>query len=399
MSDESVTELTCLICGKGGFKNVMGHVFQVHHLNGSDYRKQTGYAGPLVTADHARQMAMLSNLKWNDPEVRERRTQGVKDSYSEELREQRSQDAKAQWSDPEIRELMERKIEAALEDPEIQERRRQALVEYFDRKELVPMSALRKQLYERAKSSCEVCGKSEEDELHATGKRLHLHHKNYDKTIPELEDVSLICQSCHMHLHGDGYKRDRFAMITRAVGELLRALRVNLQDENFVETPRRVAKYLLEHFLDPIEREDVYEEVQEATFPTDADSMVLVSDIRVYGMCPHHLLPVIYRVALAYIPSGRAIGLSKLARLAELCLCQPVLQESGTVFLADTLQSVLRTDHVGVVVEGQHMCMVVRGVKKEKARTITSAVRGIFRENPEARGEFLALLRKGEGEH
>jgi GTP cyclohydrolase I len=177
-------------------------------------------------------------------------------------------------------------------------------------------------------------------------------------------------------------------MVARAVGELLRALRVDLEDENFVETPRRVANYLLEHFISEEEFEESLEEFQSAVFPTDYTGMVTLVGVRVFGICPHHLLPVVYDVDIAYIPQQFAVGLSKLARLASLCLKQPLLQETATLFLADTLEETLKTSHVAVFIEGQHQCMVVRGVEKD-AVTVTTELRGAFLEDEKARNEFL----------
>ncbi len=122
--------------------------------------------------------------------------------------------------------------------------------------------------------------------------------------------------------------------------------------------------------------------------------MVVMNGIRAEGMCPHHLLPVRYTVSIGYIPKGNVIGLSKLARAADLILSQPITQESGTTKLVDALETMLGTGDIGVVVRGQHMCMCVRGVKNE-ALTITSLVKGCLRAEPEARAEFLKLVNSG----
>ncbi len=180
--------------------------------------------------------------------------------------------------------------------------------------------------------------------------------------------------------------------VAQAVDNLLDVLGCSKDDPNFADTPRRVATYLLEHFQLKSEIADALELLSQSVFPADYDQMVLVRDIRAEGICPHHLLPVRYTVSIGYIPKGNVIGLSKLARAAELILSQPITQESATTKLVDSLEMMLTTPDIGVVVKGQHMCMCVRGVKNDSV-TITSIVRGCLRTEPEARAEFLHLTK------
>jgi GTP cyclohydrolase I len=173
-----------------------------------------------------------------------------------------------------------------------------------------------------------------------------------------------------------------------AIARLLISLGVDMQDENFAETPRRFASYLREHFLDETEAE--VSKFAAATFLSDYRGMVIVDDIEAHGMCPHHLLPVRYEISLAYLPSARVVGLSKLPRLAEVIARQALLQETITVRIADTMSQLLGTDHIAVVVTGIHSCMAVRGVRRPTPVT-TSAVRGDFLHDPTTKSEYLSL--------
>lgn len=182
--------------------------------------------------------------------------------------------------------------------------------------------------------------------------------------------------------------------VAKAVDNLLDVLGCSKNNPNFVDTPRRVSTYLLEHFRTKAEIADALELLSQSVFPADYDTMVICNGIKAEGICPHHLLPVRYNVSIGYIPKGNVIGLSKLARAAELILSQPITQESATTKLVDSLETMLTTTDIGVVVKGQHMCMCVRGVKNDSV-TITSIVRGCLRSEPEARAEFLKLVETG----
>jgi len=172
--------------------------------------------------------------------------------------------------------------------------------------------------------------------------------------------------------------------IEEGVKLILEGIGVDINDENFKDTPRRFADFL-EELLEPKITEDDY-----VTF-TSSGNLVIVKGIKVYSLCPHHLLPVIYEVSVAYIPRGKVVGLSKIARLAMTLGGKLMLQEDYTEKLADELQMLVESDDVMVVVRGKHFCMVMRGVKQSDAEVITSAVRGKFVEL-ELRSETLKLM-------
>jgi GTP cyclohydrolase I len=174
--------------------------------------------------------------------------------------------------------------------------------------------------------------------------------------------------------------------IIEGVKMILEGLGVNLENENFRDTPRRFLEFLKELIEPKITDEDY------VTF-TSVGNLVVVRDIRAYSLCPHHLLPVVYDVNIAYIPKGKVVGLSKIARLA-LDLCgKLMLQEDYTEMLANELMKLVGSEDVMVVVKGVHFCMVMRGVKQQKSEVITSSIRGVFWTNLNPREEVLKLMK------
>lgn len=178
-----------------------------------------------------------------------------------------------------------------------------------------------------------------------------------------------------------------------AVAELLVRLGSDLRDPNLADTPERVAKWLLSHFPSEEDYADAFKELRGAVFPTKYQGIIAQTGIRANGLCPHHLLPVSYDVAVGYIPDDSALGLSKLARVANLTLSRAGLQEDLTATLAKSLQELLGIMDVAVVVRGRHSCMSVRGVKMHSSVTTTSEMRGLFRTNTnDCKTEFLQLV-------
>lgn len=136
--------------------------------------------------------------------------------------------------------------------------------------------------------------------------------------------------------------------------------------------------------------------VGSAVFEESHESMILVRDIELYSLCEHHMLPFFGRAHVAYIPNGRIVGLSKLPRIVEMFARRLQVQERLTDQIADAVMEVLSPQGVGVVIEAAHLCMMMRGVEKQNSRTVTSAVRGLFREDSRTRSEFLRLVGSGQ---
>jgi GTP cyclohydrolase IA len=182
--------------------------------------------------------------------------------------------------------------------------------------------------------------------------------------------------------------RDEFASL---VARQLELLGENPEREGLRQTPRRVADSLT--WLTRGYDMQVADVVGDALFTESHENMVLVRDIEFYSMCEHHMLPFYGKAHIGYIPNGTIIGLSKLPRVVEVFARRLQVQERMTEEIADALQSVLAPKGVGVVVEAVHLCMMMRGVEKQNSRTITSALRGQFRDCSMTRGEFLGLHR------
>ena len=181
------------------------------------------------------------------------------------------------------------------------------------------------------------------------------------------------------------------ARVEAAVRELLSAIGEDPDREGLKRTPARVANAYAEMFaglaVDP-------DEVLETTFDEDHDELVLIKDIPLYSICEHHLVPWHGKAAIGYIPGedGRITGLSKLARVVDLYAKRPQVQERLTSQVADAVMRRLEPQGVIVVVEAEHLCMAMRGVRKPGSTTVTSAVRGIFKSDPRSRAEAMGLI-------
>ncbi len=180
--------------------------------------------------------------------------------------------------------------------------------------------------------------------------------------------------------------------IRAAARELLLAIGEDPDREGLAETPRRIAESYEEIFgglsVD-------LEELLQVGFEEGHNEMVVLRDVPFFSMCEHHLLPFHGIAHVAYVPRGRVVGISKLARLVEAIARRPQLQERLTSQIADTLMRALEPDGVAVALEAEHLCMTMRGIKKPGSRMVTSAMRGTFQNQIETRNEFLALVRPG----
>ncbi len=186
--------------------------------------------------------------------------------------------------------------------------------------------------------------------------------------------------------------------IERAVHEILEAIGEDPGRDGLVRTPRRIAEMYAEVFAGL--HEDAAAHL-ETTFDAEHDEMVMVRDIPLYSMCEHHLLPFFGRAHVAYIPGddGRITGLSKLARLVDGLSRRPQVQERLTTQIADALAKALVPNGVFVVIEAEHLCMSMRGVRKPGSLTVTSAVRGLFKDNPATRAEAMSLIGQAGARH
>ncbi|OQX05486.1 MAG: GTP cyclohydrolase I FolE [Thiothrix lacustris] len=173
--------------------------------------------------------------------------------------------------------------------------------------------------------------------------------------------------------------------------ELITSIGEDITRDGLQKTPERAAKAF--GFLTQGYQQSLETIVNGAVFASDNDEMVVVKDIEFYSLCEHHLLPFVGRAHIAYLPQGKVLGLSKIARITDMYARRLQIQENMTKQIADAIQSVTGAAGVGVVLEAQHFCMMMRGVQKQHSSTVTSMMLGEFRENSRTRQEFLHLIK------
>lgn len=164
----------------------------------------------------------------------------------------------------------------------------------------------------------------------------------------------------------------------------------DLSRPGLLDTPKRAAKAMA--FLTRGYSQNLDDVINNALFPSDSREMVIVKDIELYSMCEHHLLPFIGKAHVAYIPDGKVLGLSKIARIVDMYARRLQIQEQLTTDIAETVRTVTGAEGVGVIIEAKHMCMMMRGVEKQNSSMKTSSMLGTFRNNPTTRAEFLSLV-------
>jgi len=174
--------------------------------------------------------------------------------------------------------------------------------------------------------------------------------------------------------------------------KIIEALGEDPNREGLKNTPKRAAKAL--EFLTQGYKQSIDEIVNGALFQSDNDEMVLVKNIELYSLCEHHLLPFIGKCHVAYMPNGKIIGLSKIARIVDMHARRLQVQENLSREIAQTLANVTQAKGVGVIIEAQHLCMMMRGVEKQNSIMTTSVMLGLFREDSRTRAEFLSLVYK-----
>ncbi len=178
---------------------------------------------------------------------------------------------------------------------------------------------------------------------------------------------------------------EHFAQIITAVGE-------DLTREGLIDTPKRAAKAF--KFLNNGYEKTLDEVLNSAIFTADSEDMVIVKDIELYSLCEHHLLPFIGKCHVGYLPNGKVLGLSKIARVVDMFARRLQIQEKLTSQIADAIEQATGARGVAVVIEAKHLCMMMRGVEKQNSVMTTSAMKGIFRKDISTRSEFLNLINR-----
>ena len=184
---------------------------------------------------------------------------------------------------------------------------------------------------------------------------------------------------------------NKFSSMERLVFDFLKELGEDPTREGLEKTPARVAKAY--EYLTSGYRQRVEDVLNDALFTEEYDEMVVVKDIDYFSLCEHHLLPFFGKAHVAYMPSRKIVGLSKIPRLVEMFSRRLQVQERLTTQIAHTIDDTLQPRGVAVVVEGLHLCMLMRGVEKQNSKAVTSAMLGAFRDRPETRAEFMELIK------
>lgn len=178
--------------------------------------------------------------------------------------------------------------------------------------------------------------------------------------------------------------------MTERYRDIITLLGEDVEREGLVKTPERAAKAM--YFLTRGYRQDIGALINHAVFHSDTDEMVIVRNIEMYSLCEHHMLPFIGRCNVAYLPNGKVLGLSKIARIVDYFARRLQIQEVLTRQIAECVHDAIGGKGVGVVIEARHMCMMMRGVEKQNSVMTTSCMLGDFRTQPQTRNEFLGLL-------
>ena len=196
-------------------------------------------------------------------------------------------------------------------------------------------------------------------------------------------------------------KTEPLTLTSASMAELYRELLVRIGEdpdrEGLARTPERVATAITQ--LTRGYRECPQKLLRSALFTVNYDEMVIVKDIEMFSLCEHHMLPFFGKVHVAYIPTGKVIGLSKIPRLVDVFARRLQVQERMTTEIAESIQSIIQPQGVGVVIEARHLCMMMRGVEKQHSATVTSAMLGVFRNEQQTREEFLSLIRSRSNGH
>jgi GTP cyclohydrolase I len=200
-----------------------------------------------------------------------------------------------------------------------------------------------------------------------------------------------------LNANGSGHKQGGALLADASVQEiyteLLRRIGEDPKRDGLLSTPKRMEKSI--RFLTHGYALTVEDVLHGALFDVDYDEMVMVKDIEFYSLCEHHMLPFFGKVHIAYVPNGKVVGLSKMPRIVDVFARRLQVQERLTQQIAEAVEEAIQPQGVGVVIEAQHLCMMMRGVEKQSSATVTSSLRGVFKTQLQTRNEFLSLVHRG----
>ena len=378
--------IECKLCGRAYRRITNTHLFKVHQITIEDYQ------------------ILFPNAPIDAPGLAEQRVNHFRnktyeeiygESQAKKLIDVRQQSAIKQMQDP--KQINIRKEKCGLIPPT--EKQKRAISEHNT---IHGANTYRKRGLEYYGLECQRCGFESEKESDFI-----VHHKDFLNINSKLgnhsiDNLQVLCRSCHAKLHNElseiGGKFTGISNVEKGVHYIFKGLQqefgLDLSDENFKDTPKRIARAYREIFSGLKNTDEKINEVLSTSFPSEGyNSMIFCPDIVAYSMCPHHLLPVEYKVTIAYIPSneGKVLGASKIPRIIDILSQRPVLQEKFTTDLIKTFEKI-NPIGVAVVVSGIHYCMRMRGVKKQTSFE-SSAMSGVFMKEASTRKEFFDLLR------
>jgi GTP cyclohydrolase IA len=224
--------------------------------------------------------------------------------------------------------------------------------------------------------------KLELDAVLKNGAGLHENGNGDGHSALTVTDAELILPDAALTLQ-DASMQEIYAELLRRIGE-------DPTRDGLASTPKRMEKSMA--FLTQGYQQTVEEVLHGALFDVDYDEMVMVKDIEFYSLCEHHLLPFFGKAHIAYVPQGKVVGLSKLPRIVDVFARRLQVQERLTQQIAEAIEEAIAPQGVGVVMEAQHLCMMMRGVEKQSSATVTSSMRGVFKTQLQTRNEFLTLV-------
>lgn len=377
--------IECEICHKKYLRITNTHLWKEHQITIEEYKKM--FPGASIDAEGLAKSRVhhLTDKTYEEIYGKEK---------AQELKNQRKISTSIQMQDPSQIEIRKNTIHECSEET----------------KELISTaqtvhgaSTYRKRALAYYGLECARCGFSTENP-----EDFVVHHKDFNNISSTLgnhsiENLVVLCKPCHAKLHNElatGIKKFvGLSSIERGVHYILKGLRdefgLNLNDENFKDTPKRVARAYAEIFEGIQDTSKQVNEILDSGFPCQYDGMVIAKNIEAFSMCPHHLLPIKYEISAAYIPSknGKVIGISKLSRLVEILAKRPVLQESLCLDITYYLMQLHGCQGAACIVDGIHFCMAMRGVKQSGVHTITSSIKGIFSTESGVKQEFFELIK------
>lgn len=385
---DDVTKVRCLLCNKYFRRITNTHLWNAHQTTMEEYIKT--FPDSKIDAE------------------------GLADSRVDHLRDRTYEEIYGEGKSSKLIETRRQSTSEQMKDPlQIEIRKEKCGYEMTEETKLLLSksktvhggSNYRERALKHYGLECQRCGKDGED----PGEFI-VHHKDFANISSELgnheiDNLMVLCKPCHSKLHnemsGVSGKFIGLSDIEKGVHHILMGLKkeygLDLKDANFKDTPKRVARAYAEIFSGIKNTKEQVKDILSTAFPSECNGLIIAKDVRVFSMCPHHLLPVDYTISVAYIPSpdGRVLGISKLSRLVEVLAGRPVLQEQLGEDITNSLMGLDGCVGAGCLIEGKHYCMIMRGVNQTNCVTGSSSMKGVFlqrdSEGVAARAELMSL--------